>query len=212
MLYFANPTSPATVAAMAAQIIGYIDTPTAQQNHRPRPPGSIWCADNGCFNANFEESHWWGWLQSHSFEADECWFATAPDVLGDAQASLERSTPWLSKIRESGYSPAYVAQDGVTDTVVPWDDFDWLFLGGTDVFKLGVECHTIAAQARARGKRLHMGRVNSLKRWRYAEALGCDSCDGTYLKFGPDINHGRLMSWIDDLHNRPALFTLEDML
>ena len=26
-----------------------------------------------------------------------------------------------------------------------------------------------------------MGRVNSLKRLRYAKAIGCDSADGTYL-------------------------------
>jgi hypothetical protein len=31
-----------------------------------------------------------------------------------------------------------------------------------------------------------MGRVNSLKRLRYASAIGCDTADGTYVAFAPD--------------------------
>jgi hypothetical protein len=40
-----------------------------------------------------------------------------------------------------------------------------------------------------------MGRVNSGRRWQYAEALGCDTVDGTFLAFGPDENLPRLRSW-----------------
>jgi hypothetical protein len=40
-----------------------------------------------------------------------------------------------------------------------------------------------------------MGRVNSLRRLRYADAIGCDSADGTYIAHGPDINLPALLGW-----------------
>lgn len=208
MIYFGNPTK-SSIPHMEAGVIGLIDTPDPKQ--KMRPAGSAWCADNACFAQGFDPTRWWVWLQSHLPDVGRCWFATAPDVVGDAVATLELSAPWLPRIRELGYPAAFVAQDGVTDTVVPWQEFDCLFLGGTDTFKLGAECRVIAGQARAHGKRLHMGRVNSLKRWRYAEALGCHSCDGTFLTYAPDINLAYVLSWIDDLKNRPALFALGDV-
>jgi hypothetical protein len=49
-----------------------------------------------------------------------------------------------------------------------------------------------------------MGRVNSLRRLRYAADIGCDSVDGTYLAFGPDQNLPTLLTWIDP--DQPGLF------
>lgn len=209
MIYFANPTKT-SIPHMQAHTIGLIDTPDPKQ--KIRPANAIWCADNACFAQGFDPQRWWTWLNTHLADVDRCWFATAPDVVGDAAATLELSAPWLPRIRALGYPAAFVAQDGVLDTTVPWDDFDLLFLGGTNTFKLGDEGRAIAAQARAYGKKLHMGRVNSLKRWRYAEALGCQSCDGTFLVFAPNENLAYVLSWIDDLANRPALFTPEELL
>ena len=40
-----------------------------------------------------------------------------------------------------------------------------------------------------------MGRVNSERRWRYADAIGVDSCDRTFLTFGPDTNLPKLLAW-----------------
>jgi hypothetical protein len=37
--------------------------------------------------------------------------------------------------------------------------------------------------------------VNSEKRYRYAEAIGCHSVDGTYLTYGPDKNFPNLEAW-----------------
>ena len=59
------------------------------------------------------------------------------------------------------------------------------------------------AEAKRRGKQVHMGRVNSARRYRYAEAIGCDSADGTYIAFGPDVNLPKVLAWPMD-----ALFTL----
>jgi hypothetical protein len=74
----------------------------------------------------------------------------------------------------------FVAQDGCEHGLVPpWWSFDALFLGGSTAWKLGPDARALAGRAKQRGKWLHMGRVNSLRRLRYAQAIGCDSVDGS---------------------------------
>lgn len=204
MIYLANPSSPAIVTAMRAGRIGFIDTP-AQGNRRPSDV--IWCADNGCFGTGYPgDTAWLAWLAGNSTDAGSCLFATAPDVVGDAVATLARSAPHLPVIRALGYPAALVAQDGLEHLTVPWDTFDVLFIGGTTTWKLSPTAALLAAEAKAHGKWVHMGRVNSARRFRYAHHIGCDSVDGTYLTFGPDINLPRVLGW--DMHGRthPALF------
>ena len=89
---------------------------------------------------------------------------------------------------------------------MPWDDFDVLFLGGDTAWKLGPAARQLAAEARQRGKGVHMGRVNSLKRYRYADAIGCTSADGTFLRFGPDIRLPELLSWARNVRDQVTLF------
>src|SRR5690242_10191187 len=106
---------------MQAGDLGYIDTP-AQGNKRPA--GVTWCADNGAFSDKFDEGKWWRFLTANAYAAADCLFAVAPDVVGDAVATIERSLPWLPKIRALGYPAAFVAQDGQESLPVPWDEFD----------------------------------------------------------------------------------------
>lgn len=193
MLYFANPCVPEVTAAMTAGQLGYIDTP-AQGNIRPE--GVTWCADNGAFSDNFDEAKWWKFLTDNAHRADSCAFAVAPDVVGDAAATLVRSRPWMPRIRALGYPVAFVAQDGLEDLQVPWDEFDALFIGGSTEWKLSQHARRIAAEAKTRGRWVHMGRVNSERRYRYAHLIGCDSADGTYLTFGPNKNLPQLLAWI----------------
>lgn len=196
--YFGNPSGGAVAESMTAGLIGCIDTP-AQGNLRPGD--AEWCADNGCFTAGdrFDAESWFSWLRRQAPHAGSCRFATAPDVVGDAAATLARSMPWLPKIRALGYPAALVAQDGLESLDIPWDAFDVLFIGGSTEWKLGLHARRIVAQARRRGKRVHMGRVNSLRRLRYEQAIGCDSADGTFLVFGPRTNLARLLGWLDAL-------------
>lgn len=200
MLYLANPCSPAVVAAMRDGHLGYIDTP-AQGNRRPADV--VWAADNGCFGKGYPgDDAWLAWLAG--MDPAGCLFATAPDVVGDAAATLTRSAPFLPQIRALGYPAALVAQDGLEDLEIPWDDFDVLFLGGTTEWKLGAHARALAGEAKARGKRVHMGRVNSERRFRYAVAIGCDSADGTFLTYGPDRRLPDLLAWVRTL-NQPTL-------
>ena len=202
MLYLANPCGPAVIAAMQDGVIGYVDTP-AQGNKRPE--GVVWCLDNGAFSDNFNEEKWWRTLVDNARDAGTCLFAVAPDVVGDAAATLERSLPWLPKIRALGYPVAYVAQDGQEQLPVPWSAIDVLFIGGTTAWKLGPHARRLIAHAKDRGKWVHAGRVNSERRFEYFRALGADSCDGTYLTFGPDVNLPKLLAWTR-LNDQPGLW------
>lgn len=202
MRYFANPSTPKVRDAMNAGLIDCIDTP--KQGNRV-PERANWCADNGVYGKGWPgEDAWWKWLSTHE-GLDRCQFAVAPDVVGDAVATLERSMPWLARIRALGVPVAFVAQNGIENTVIPWDDFDVLFLGGDDAFKLGATARRLTLEAKARGKRVHMGRVNSARRMRYARLTGCDSADGTYIAFGPDVNLPTVLAWVREARTQATL-------
>ena len=194
MLYFANPCGPRVVDAMRDGRIAFIDTP-AQGNTRPE--GVTWCADNGCFSDKWDEAKWWQFLVDNAHHADSCLFAVAPDVVGDAWRTGIKSRPWLGKIRALGYPVAWVAQDGQECQPIPWPDIDCLFIGGSTEWKLGAAARELVAEAKRRGKWVHMGRVNSRRRFDYARLIGCDSVDGTYLTFGPDQNLPKLLGWVE---------------
>lgn len=191
---------------MTSGLLGCLDTPRQNQ----LPAGVRWAADNGCFTAaSFDENQWFKWLRRRADRVEESVFATAPDVVGDASATLARSLPWLARIRELGYLAALVAQDGLEDLDIPWPEFDVLFIGGTTAWKLGPHATTLIAEAKHRDRWVHMGRVNSRRRLRYAHALGVDSVDGTCLVFAPDANLHRLLGWLDEIDQQPALFALD---
>lgn len=192
MRYYATPSTPAVREAMTTGIIDCIVTP-AQGNRIP--PRATLCADNGCYGKGYPgDTAWLAWLAT--LPADRVTFAAAPDVVADAAATLTRSAPFLPAIRALGIPAALVAQDGLQDLPVPWDDFDALFIGGTTTWKLGPHARHLTREAKARGKWVHMGRVNSDRRYRYAAWTGCDSADGTFLTFGPDVNLLRVRAWL----------------
>ena len=197
MIYFANPsTLPVREAIQDRPDLGIIATPNSVRESQW--VSSFWIADNGCYTSNWDADKWWAFLSRHQ-DRPECLFATAPDVVGDARATLERSLPWLPKIRELGYAAGYVAQDGQEEVSMPWDEFDALFIGGTTEFKLSDTSRRLVAEANERGKWTHMGRVNSRRRLYLAHSWGVQSVDGTYLVFGPRTNLPKLIRWLDEL-------------
>ena len=171
-----------------------------RKKKRPR-----WAADNGCFTQpqKYSDQGYLKWLDK--FDRSGCFFATAPDVVGDADETLKRSKPMLPKIKELGYRTAFVAQDGATVDKMPWRDFDCLFVGGTNKFKLCQAAAECMREAKQRGKSVHMGRVNSYKRIRLAKFLGADSVDGTYITFGPKKNCRNVLGWLQRLDSEPML-------
>lgn len=199
MIYFVNPSTEVVREAIRRRPdLGIIATPNSSSTSQ-WVENAPWIADNGCFGKNYEESRWWRWLNTRAELVGSCKFATAPDVVGDHRGTMERSLPWLSRIRELGYPAGFVAQDGAAIGTVPWDDFDALFLGGTTEFKLSDVSRELVAEAIGRGKHTHMGRVNSRRRLGTAHSWGCHSVDGTYLVFGPTVNLPKLVGWLDSL-------------
>jgi hypothetical protein len=234
MRYFANPSTQKVNEAMTAGLLDCITTP--MQGNKI-PDGAWICADNGCYGKGYPgDDKWFTWLQT--LPAERCRFATAPDVVGDAAATLVRSLPWLAKIRSIGMPAAYVAQNGSDLTPPPWGSFDVLFLGGSPEclrcgyihpidapklprghkvkcpfchrpateWKKGAIARGLVGEAKALGLQVHMGRVNSGVRTQYAEAIGCDSVDGTYLTFAPDTNFPKILGWLHDVNSQHAFF------
>lgn len=191
---------------MSRRLIDCITTP-AQGNLLP--DSCAIAADNGKFGKGWPgHANWWWWLagQVSAYGSNRFAFAVAPDVPFDAAGTLGESLPWMSRIRSLGIPAAFAAQDGCEQLGVPWDELDVLFLAGSTEWKVGPVAHQLTQEARRLGKRVHMGRVNSLKRLRVAEAFGCHSADGTYLTFGPEINLSRLLGWLAELEQRPSVF------
>jgi len=178
-----------------AQRLGYMNTPANCHTMNQW----IWAADNGCFGKNYVgDERWFAWLDSFpELVRGLCLFATAPDVVGDAKATLQRSIPWLARIKSLGYKASFVAQDGLTNKNCPWEEFDALFVGGSTEWKLGNDAYRLMEIAKEKGKWVHVGRVNSRRRYEGMAARGADSMDGTYIAFGPNVNAPKLMSWVD---------------
>ena len=82
------------------------------------------------------------------------------------------------------------------------------FIGGSVAWKMSKHAKGLVAEAKRRGKYVHMGKVNGNRRYRHAEAIGCDSVDGTYLVYGPDINLPKLLGWVQDMKDQQPLFRL----
>lgn len=139
--------------------------------------GIPWAADNDCFQRLDADAYRRMLDTIHGLPG--CLFVTSPDVVGDAPRTLELWDEWRDELCAVWQPLALVAQDGLRPEDVPWRELDALFIGGTTEYKLSAEAETLAREARTRGKHVHMGRVNSRKRFDYARQVGCDSVDGS---------------------------------
>lgn len=203
MIYYANPSTEQVRDAMAAGELGCIITP--YQGNITFPDEWDVIADNGCFSNRWTDWHWLNWLFDVSRQVR---FVVAPDVFDPGGApcheqTLDRWRRFGPLIERHGFTPAFVCQIGATADNIP-DDAPVLFLGGTTEWKLGPDAWRIVEQHRDE-RWIHMGRVNSKRRFDTARAMGCHSCDGTYLTYGPDINLPKLLGWLRDQHERPML-------
>jgi hypothetical protein len=110
----------------------------------------------------------------------------AADAVGDAVKTRALFDEWHGQIHSKGFPVAYVLQDGQLSCDVPWNDCAAIFVGGTDAFKESMQALALMHEAKARGKWIHMGRVNTLRRLRFAHTAGCDSIDGSKFSWYSD--------------------------
>lgn len=210
MIYLTAPASTVSVRAVlrGRGDVGVLLTPRHRRG--PEYVGRYACfaADSGCFRhpEAFDLGTYLDWLGRLAPLAAErrCLFATAPDRVGDWAATWRLSAPALPRIRAAGFPAAVVAQDGMA-ALPPAGEYDALFVGGTTAWKLSEGAYRLAAGAKAAGKWLHMGRVNSLSRLRAAHVSLFDSADGTHLAFRPDARIAEVRRWLDRLNAQPAL-------
>lgn len=203
MIYLSGVTNAPVRAAAERWPIGLMAQP-GNSLHLQIGAFRWWGADNGCFAKGeaFDVEEWLAWLAA--LPRDRCLFAVAPDVVGDAVATWARSEPYLPVLRDMGFPAALVTQDGFDAAAVDWTSFDCLFTGGTDEWKLSEAAHAAAAEAKRRGKWVHMGRVNSWKRVWAAASSSYDSVDGTFLKW-TDRRLPELIGWLRRLEDRPPM-------
>ncbi len=175
-------------------------------------PGQ-WAMDNGAFGGRFDPGQFVTMLEVFANEPG-CLFVTAPDVIyqsriGDAAATLRKWPFWSRMIRGLGFSPAFVAQDGIRPDRVPWDELGALFIGGSTQMKESALSRTLCGIAKAKGLWVHWGRVNGKRRYELAIKAGADSIDGTGFSMCPDTNIPKADQWREEIGQQPELIAVE---
>ncbi len=183
---------------------GLIATPQRRGSYIPA--GYLWLADNGCFSGAWCEAAWLKWLDANAHHQARCVMATAPDVVGDAVATLDRYRWYVRLLHGRGWRVGLVAQDGLESLRWPLD-YDGLFIGGTIAWKLSDAADWCIRKAQKEGKWTHVGRVNGGRRIRHFKLVGVDSVDGTSICYNPPDEFRKLSN---ALAYQP-LFTLDSI-
>lgn len=194
MLYLSGAKNQVIADDLAAGRIGLLNTP---KNAYTLDGVAVWAMDNGAFTDSYPgDDAYLAMIHRLDEHRDRCLFVAVPDVVGDAVATLAMFQPMAARIRAAGWPVALVGQDGMEHLDVPFDDLDWVFIGGSTGWKLGPGAEALIAQAQQHGKQVHVGRVNSGGRFAKFRALGCDTADGTFIAFGPDVNAPQIRRWM----------------
>jgi len=137
---------------------------------------SSFAIDNGAFS-RFDPDAFRAIIAREQPAMEQCLFVVAPDVVGNARRTMEL---WVRRHRYIGTSwpIAFAAQDGAEHLTIPWNEMKALFIGGTDSWKDGCEARDLVKTAKILGLHVHIGRVNTPKRFKHFSDLGADTCDG----------------------------------
>jgi hypothetical protein len=201
----------ATVRQLSRQFpdhLGVLHTP--QNGNRLCSLPLPWAADNAAFSRPDDNKFWrlcansWGMENYHP----PLWVAV-PDVVGDHKQTrllfyMWRGF-WLHEIGRIPFPLAFVLQNGCIADEIPWDDIAAVFIGGDNDFKLRQSAGLIDA-AKERGKLVHIGRVNTHRRLRYAYDLGADTVDGTSYSMFSETHLPSALRFVAGLQRRPVLF------
>lgn len=120
-----------------------------------------------------------------------------PDVVGNAEETINLFPKYSQRIRNVGYKVAFVAQDGQENLPFP-DEIDALFIGGSTKWKLGIGAEKCIKRAKEKGLWVHVGRVNTKKRMKHFSLLNVNSVDGTHITYGPDKKRKELIRWMEE--------------
>lgn len=136
----------------------------------------VYGVDNGALN-RFNHRGFRSLLEREDANASDCLFVTCPDILGNGRRTLEI---WRYRHRFARHWPmALVAQDGIEDLDIPWGEMSALFIGGCDPWKDSLTVVDLVKTAKILGLHVHVGRVNTAKRFKKFHEIGADTCDGS---------------------------------
>lgn len=184
------------LAPTDGDVLGCLPTPhTGNDPKSLESLGLPMAADNGCFGGLNSERFVVMLNAFRDSDASLGWVAV-PDVVANGDETFRLWGRWEPVVRAFGFTPAMVLQDGMDRLSVHQFDAPVLFIGGSTAFKLGGLAADLTADWRAKGRPVHMGRVNSERRIRYAVEIGCTSCDGSGFSKWPDTRIPLGVKWI----------------
>lgn len=137
--------------------------------------GRKFAIDNGAFSG-FRERDFFTLLKREEPNKESCLFVACPDVVAAGRRTLEIWKHYRHRL--IGWPLALVAQDGMEDLDIPWGELEAMFLGGGDPWKDLKAAQDIVKTARTLGKHVHIGRVNTIKRFKLFMGIA-DTCDGS---------------------------------
>lgn len=200
-----------TVRQLSRQFPGHLGVlHTPQNGNRLCSLPLPWACDNSAFSNPDVDKFWRLCINSWAMDRHHApmWVAV-PDVVGDHRATLASfgwwRAYWLEEIGCIPFPLAFVLQNGCTVDEVPWDDIAAVFVGGDNQFKLR-QSATLIDAAKERGKMIHIGRVNTHRRLRYAFDLGADTVDGTNYSMFSETHLPGALVFVKGLDKRPVLF------
>ena len=159
--------------------LGHLYSPSKRTPPNPCLP---YLLDNGAYGA-FSTGRAWdevafiAHVEYYAFKPLRPLGVVVPDVVANAEATIELWNLWAPVLKEKYHLKVYLAvQDGMTVEIVKALEVqpDGIFVGGTTEWKW----ETVAIWA-ASFPVVHVGRVNSLEKLLLCWELGIASCDGT---------------------------------
>ena len=162
----------------------------------------VTCGGDNLAFSGFRARTFRSWLHRIQPHRDRFSFVAAPDVVGNTQATLDRFPRWERLLHRMDFPVAFVLQDGITPDRVPWQSCEAVFVGGSTAWKMSDPVLDLLKSAGMRGKYRHIGRVNSVIRYRHFHPYA-ESCDGTGITRYVDRYIDRMMPALLELRHAP---------
>jgi hypothetical protein len=204
MVMPANHSSPVLhyLAGKHPGSLGWLIGPTARRKTKLRPwlPFAL---DNDAYSAWVKKVEWdleaWRsllrWASKQSYKP--LW-VLVPDVVANHEATLSNWGRFAPEAASFGWPLAFAVQDGMSMKDVP-ASASVVFVGGSTEFKWSTLPMWVS-----NFPRVHVGRVNCVKKLQECEALGVSSVDGTGW-FRDETRQDKipaLTTWLEESYKR----------